>query len=76
MKKAPTYSEAYEKLEELVEQLEQGDIQLEKLAENVKQANELIAICEDKLRGIENEIGEAGEATKSKKKKKDSEKDE
>jgi len=56
MKKELTYSEAFAKLEKLIEQLEDGDIQLEKLTEKVKQANELIAICETKLRNIDNEI--------------------
>jgi exodeoxyribonuclease VII small subunit len=69
MKKEPTYSDAYKKLEQLVEQLEQGDIQLEKLAENVKQANGLITICENKLRGIEDEIEDTGQTIISKSKK-------
>ncbi len=61
MKPELTYSEAYAKLEDLVEQLEDGGIQLDQLAEKVKQANELIVICENKLRGIEIEIKEASE---------------
>jgi exodeoxyribonuclease VII small subunit len=56
MKNEPTYSEAFSKLEELVEQLEVGNIQLDNLSSKVKQANELIAICESKLRTIETEI--------------------
>ena len=58
MKNDLTYSEAFSKLEELVEQLEEGDIQLDKLAEKVKHANELIAICEEKLRKIAKEVKE------------------
>lgn len=59
MKKELTYSEAFGKLEEVVEELEEGNIQLDKLPSKVKQANELIAICELRLRGIESEIKEA-----------------
>lgn len=59
MKKELTYSEAFSKLEDLVEQLEVGDIQLDKLTEKIKQANELIALCETKLREIEDEVKEA-----------------
>jgi exodeoxyribonuclease VII small subunit len=59
MKNDLTYSQAFIKLEGLVEQLEKGDIQLDKLAEKVKQANELIAICEAKLRKIDSEVKEA-----------------
>jgi len=61
MKPELTYSEAYAKLEDLVEQLEDGVIQLDQLAEKVKQANELIAICENKLRTIEREVKDASE---------------
>lgn len=70
MKKAPTYSEAYQQLEQLVEQLERGNIQLEQLADNVKQANALIAICENKLRDIEVDIEKATHTAKTKSKKK------
>lgn len=59
MKNDLTYSEAFSKLERLVEQLEEGDIQLDKLSAKVKQANELIAICESKLRKIDTEVKEA-----------------
>jgi exodeoxyribonuclease VII small subunit len=59
MKSKQTYKEAYTKLEELVEQLEDGNIPLDKLAEKVKQANEWIAVCEDKLRQIGTDIDEA-----------------
>ncbi len=56
MKKEPNYNQAYAKLEELVAQLEDGDIQLEELAAKVKQANELIEVCEAKLRKVDSEI--------------------
>ncbi len=71
MKKELTYSEAFDKLEEILEQLEQGDIPLDKLSTKVKQANEFIAICENKLRNIEAEIKESikTETTRQTKKK-------
>jgi len=56
MGKELRYSDAYAKLEELVEQLEDGNIPLDKLTAKVKQANELITICETKLRSIEKEV--------------------
>ena len=62
MKKELNYSEAFSKLEELVEQLEDGNIQLDKLTEKVKQANELIAICESKLRDIDNDVKETSKS--------------
>jgi len=60
MKNDLTYSEAFSKLEKLVEQLEEGDIQLDKLSTKVKEANDLISICENKLRKIETEVKEIG----------------
>lgn len=69
MKKELNYSEAFSKLEELVEQLEDGNIQLDKLTEKVKQANELIAICESKLRDIDNDVKEAAKSASTKIKK-------
>jgi exodeoxyribonuclease VII small subunit len=59
MKKELDYKEAYAALEILVDQLEQGDIDLEELAAKIKQANELIDICAKKLRKIEDETGVA-----------------
>ena len=56
MKSKLTYSEAFTKLEELVEQLEDGTIPLDKLAATGKQANEWVAVCEDKLRMIQAEV--------------------
>ena len=58
MKNELTYSEAYIKLEGLVSELEEGDIPLDKLSEKVKQANDLILICENKLRKTETEVKE------------------
>lgn len=70
MKNELTYSEAFTKLENIVEELENGDIQLDKLTTKVKQANELIAICEAKLRKIDTEIKEITKPTKAREKKK------
>lgn len=51
-----TYSEAYARLEKITKELEEGNIPLEELSSKVKDANELIAVCESKLRGVEEEI--------------------
>jgi exodeoxyribonuclease VII small subunit len=56
MKKELTYNEAFVKLEKLVERLEEGTIQLEKLSTIVKEATDLIAICEAKLRNTDKEV--------------------
>lgn len=69
MKNEVTYTEAFAKLEELVAQLEEGDIQLEDLAAKIEQANELIAICEMKLRRTDDEVTSAIGKVASKRKK-------
>ncbi|HRG22814.1 MAG TPA: exodeoxyribonuclease VII small subunit [Chitinophagaceae bacterium] len=71
MKSDLNYNEAYIKLQDLVEQLEDGNIPLDKLAAKVKQANELLAVCENKLRQLEADIEVASRSVvKTEKKKK------
>ena len=55
MKSKLTYQKAYNELAKLVEEIEDETMQLDTLAEKIKQANELIKYCEKKLRSIENE---------------------
>ena len=55
-----SYKDAFSALQILVRQLENEDIQLDTLAEKVKEANELIKYCEAKLRVIEGDIATAG----------------
>jgi exodeoxyribonuclease VII small subunit len=69
MKKELTYNEAFDKLEEILEQLEEGNIPLDKLSAKVKLANEFIAICENRLRKIQDEIKVATKTTTTRKKK-------
>ena len=70
MKKDLTYNEAYTRLEKLAHQIEDDSIQLDTLAEKVMQANELIALCETKLRFIETDVEDAIKATSPGKQKK------
>lgn len=59
MKKELTYNEAFTELEKLVAEIEDETIQLDALAEKIKQANEYIRLCEVKLRSIEGEVNAA-----------------
>jgi exodeoxyribonuclease VII small subunit len=70
MKSELNYNEAYTKLQELVEQLEDGNIPLDKLAAKVKQANELLSVCENKLRQLEADIETASGSVMKKGKRK------
>ena len=51
-----TFDKAFSELEILVGQIEDENIQLDTLAEKVKEANELIKYCETKLRSITGDI--------------------
>ena len=51
-----TYNKAYSELTKLVEQIEDDEIQLDTLAEKVKQAKDLIEYCETRLRSIDEEV--------------------
>jgi exodeoxyribonuclease VII small subunit len=59
MKKNLTYNEAYSEIEKIVSQIENEEIQLDILADKVKQAKELIEFCENRLRQIETEVQKA-----------------
>lgn len=51
-----TYNKAYSDLSKLVDQIEDDKIQLDTLADKVKQAKELIDYCETKLRTIDKDV--------------------
>lgn len=53
-----TFDKAYSDLSKLVDQIEDDKIQLDKLADKVKQAKELINFCENKLRTIDQDVNE------------------
>ena len=50
------YNQAYSELSKLVDQIEDDKIQLDTLAEKVKQAKELIDYCETRLRSIDKDV--------------------
>lgn len=56
MKDKMTYTEAYEALLTIVNELEQGEISIDELSEKVKRASELIAICKEKLQATELDV--------------------
>ncbi|MCF0196633.1 MAG: exodeoxyribonuclease VII small subunit [Bacteroidaceae bacterium] len=55
-KKELTYEEAMQQLEELTRQTESGELPLDKIAVQLKKAQELIAFCREKLTQTEQEI--------------------
>ncbi|MBC7890276.1 MAG: exodeoxyribonuclease VII small subunit [Ferruginibacter sp.] len=56
MKPIMTFDKAFSELEKIVGQIEDENIQLDTLADKVKDANELIKYCETRLRAISEDI--------------------
>lgn len=55
-KKKQTYSEAIARLEGIVRQIDNNELEIDALAEKIKEANEIIAFCSDKLTKADREI--------------------
>jgi len=51
-----TFEEAMEKLEVIVEKLEEGDVPLEEAIDIYKQGMELSKLCHDKLKSVETQL--------------------
>jgi len=56
MNKLPNYTEAFEELQEIVSEIERGDISVDELSNKVKRAALLIKICKDKLTATEGDV--------------------
>jgi exodeoxyribonuclease VII small subunit len=56
MSDKPNYTEAFEELQEIVSEIEQGEISVDELSAKVKRAALLIKICKDKLVTTEEDV--------------------
>jgi exodeoxyribonuclease VII small subunit len=56
MTKEPNYTEAYEELQQIVSDIEAGEISVDELAVKVKRAALLIRICKNKLKATEEDV--------------------
>lgn len=56
MSKQPVYAEAFEELQQIVDDIEEGEISVDELSAKVKRAAELIRICKKKLTTTENDV--------------------
>jgi len=54
--KEPTYTEAFEELQQIVAEIEEGQISVDELSEKVKRAAVLINICKAKLTSTEQDV--------------------
>lgn len=54
--KKETYSQAIERLETIVRQIDNNEFEIDVLASKLKEANEIIAYCTDKLTKVDKQI--------------------
>ena len=50
------YEEAVERLERIVSAMEQGELDIDTLSQQLKQAKQLIKLCRERLTKTENEV--------------------
>ena len=55
-KKKETYSQAMERLEKIVSQIDNNELEIDELAVKIKEANEIIAFCSDQLTKADREV--------------------
>ena len=56
MEKKMTYAEAAAELEQIVTEIEEGDVSVDELSGKVKRAALLLRFCKEKLSGTEEEV--------------------
>ena len=56
MSKTLNYSDAFEELQGIVSEIENGEISVDELSEKVRRAVVLIRICKDKLKATEGDV--------------------
>jgi exonuclease VII small subunit len=54
--KKETYSQAMERLEKIVRQIDNNELDIDILSEKIKEANEIIAFCTEKLTKVDREV--------------------
>jgi exodeoxyribonuclease VII small subunit len=58
MSKEIKYTEAFEELQQIVADLEDGEISVDELSVKVKRASELIKVCKTKLTSTEEDVNQ------------------
>ena len=51
-----TYEKAMKRLEQIVEKIENGEMDIDSLAKNLKEAKTLVEYCKNKLTSVEEEV--------------------
>lgn len=55
-KKKETYAQAMSRLEAIVRQIDNNELEIDQLAEKIKEANEIITFCSSRLTKAEQEV--------------------
>ena len=50
------YEEAIKKLEEIVEKMENGELDIDQMAEQLKEAQKLVKLCKERLEKVDGEV--------------------
>lgn len=58
MNENPNYTEAFEELQQIVTEIEEGSISIDELSEKVKRAALLIKVCKAKLANTEEDVNQ------------------
>ena len=53
-----SYTQAFEELQRIVQEIENGKISVDELSEKVRRATELIAVCKTKLTSTEESVNQ------------------
>lgn len=56
MNKKPTYEQAMKRLKTIVSQMENGEMDIDSLLANLKEAKQLIDFCRNKLTQVETDV--------------------
>ncbi len=57
------YTEAIDRLNEIMQQMESGELDVDALTETLKEARQLLAFCKEKLHTIDQDVQEIMSAT-------------
>ena len=56
MEQEMTYEKAMSRLEQIVKQIENGEMDIDSLAANMKEAKTMVEFCKEKLTNVETEV--------------------
>ena len=56
-----TYSQALQRLQKIVAQIDSGELEIDQLADKIKEANAIIMFCNEKLTKADEEIKKLSE---------------